>query len=636
MDCATCTRKERVVVWLVWLLVLVVVWQRPGLSQTLPDNLSGSSVPVVLTTTPVRDVFPWWPRWRWRKWALARYQRWQRARRAAKRAAGLARWALAGMLSLAQVVDWLTHCQLQRQLGALPVLYAVLDSLQVRAIINRYYPQTRTVDDGTVALVLILNRLLAPRALHRVADWYARTALVHQLGVPAARFNDDRLARTLDALAPHGRDIWLAVVSAAIERYEIDLSLIFYDLTAFVTHGAYIDSQFVDFGFAHNTPINKRKFKVGVDASADGNIPLLYQTWAGHTADKATVAANLERLAGLLAAQHWPTEQVLLLGDCANLNDRLALLYDRQGIHYLSKAPLVKKVHQALVADVAEADFYRLPLTADLQPTYWGVPVRVPFESDGQRVQHCGLVVLSGPLREAWGQTRREQFAALETVLRDVQQKAARGAPKYRTQPDVHERIRRRLKASPVGQFMLVTVEGTPGSLQVQWSIDQRRLAAAMRQDGRYLLVTNQPTLTPQEMFQRYGQKDGVEKDFTICKHDLRVRPIYLHQDQRIEAMLLLNMLALLTYTVLERELRHAGLQLTTRRLIEQLESLTLIETHCRDGSVLLQLTPLSPDQHRLVRVLAQLELLRPSARSHGPSLETAPWPPAERLLLDG
>jgi hypothetical protein len=459
---------------------------------------------------------------------------------------------------------------------------------------------------------------------------------VHQLGVPAARFNDDRLARTLDALAPHCRDIWLAVVSVAIERYAIDLSLIFYDLTAFVAHGAYSDSQWLDFGFAHNTPINKRKFKVGVNASADGNIPLLYQAWAGHTADKATVATNLERLAGLLAAQHWPTREVLLLGDCANLNDRLALLYDRQGIHYLSKAPLVKKVHQALVADVAEADFYRLPLTDDLQPTYWGVPVRVPFESDGQRVQHRGLVVLSGALREAWGQTRREQCAALETLLQDVRQKAARGAPKYRTVQEVQDRTRRRLQASPVGQFMTVTVAGVPGAVQVAWQIDQPRLVAAMRQDGRYLLVTNQPTLTPQEMFQRYGQKDGVEKDFTVCKHDLRVSPIYLHKDHRIEAMLLLNMLALLTYTVLERELRHAGLQLTTRRLIQHLESLTLIETHCRDGSVLVRLTPLAPEQHRLVQLLVQLDLLRSCARRDALGLVPAPRPPAERLLLNG
>jgi transposase len=636
MDCATCPKKERVVVWLVWLLVLVAVWQRPSLSQIIPDSLPSSGVPVVLAGTPVGEAFPWWPHRRWRKWAWATYRRWQQAQRAAARAAGLARLALAGTLRLATVVDWLTQTQLHRQLGALPVLYAVLDSLQVRPIINRYCPQTRTVDDGTIALVLILNRLLAPRALHRIADWYARTALVQQLGVPAAHCNDDRLARTLDALAPHCRDIWLAVVSVAIERYAIDLSLIFYDLTAFVAHGAYADSQWVDFGFAHNTPSNKRKFKVGLNASADGNIPLVYQAWAGHTADKATVAANLERLAGLLAAHHWPPQQVLLVGDCANLDDRLALLYDQRGISYLSKVPLVKKVHRALVANAREADFYRLPLTNDPQPAYWGVPVAVPFESAGHRVQHHGLVVLSAALREAWGQTRREQFAALAQTLQDVQQKAARGAPKYRTVADVHERIRRRRKASPVGQFIDVTVTGTPGSLQVQWALDQPRLAEAMRQDGRYLLVTNEPALTPQEMFQRYCQKDGVEKDFTVCKHDLQVSPIYLHTDRRIEAMLLLNMLALLTYTVLERQLRQGGLQLTTRRLIQQLESLTLIETHLRDGSVSVRLTPVSPEQQRLVQVLVQLELLHPSARRTVTGLAAASRPPAELLLLGG
>jgi hypothetical protein len=32
-----------------------------------------------------------------------------------------------------------------------------------------------------------------------------------------------------------------------------------------------------------------------------------------------------------------------------------------------------------------------------------------------------------------------------------------------------------------------------------------------------------------------------VEKRFTICKSDLKVSPVYLHQDDRIASMLLLN-----------------------------------------------------------------------------------------------
>jgi len=56
------------------------------------------------------------------------------------------------------------------------------------------------VDHGTVALVLVLKRLTMPLPLYQVADWLAQTVLAYTLGIPATKFNDDRLARTLDAI----------------------------------------------------------------------------------------------------------------------------------------------------------------------------------------------------------------------------------------------------------------------------------------------------------------------------------------------------------------------------------------------------------------------------------------------------
>ena len=129
------------------------------------------------------------------------------------------------------------------------------------------------MDDGAVALVLTLIRRMAPRPLFRGADCVAKTGLVPKLGIPASKFNYDRLARTLDDLAPHCRDIWIEVVSVAIQHYDIDLSMIFYDLAGFVAHGDYTESEYVNLGFAHNTPSDKRKFEVGIDVAADGNVP---------------------------------------------------------------------------------------------------------------------------------------------------------------------------------------------------------------------------------------------------------------------------------------------------------------------------------------------------------------------------
>jgi len=136
---------------------------------------------------------------------------------------------LSGAVTMAILVDALTRAQLRRQLDALPVLYALLEVLHVREIVNRYCPSDAQVDHGAVAVVLILNRLTAPRALVRVADCVAHTVLTQTPGVPAEKFNDDRLGWTLDALAAHQREIWLDIVNVARVQFNIDLRLIYDD-----------------------------------------------------------------------------------------------------------------------------------------------------------------------------------------------------------------------------------------------------------------------------------------------------------------------------------------------------------------------------------------------------------------------
>jgi hypothetical protein len=128
-----------------------------------------------------------------------------------------------------------------------------------------------------------------------------------------------------------------------------------------------------------------------------------------------------------------------------------------------------------------------------------------------------------------------------------------------------------------------------------------------MQRDGRYLLVTNDPTLSLRKMLILYRQKDGVEKRIQVSKQNLKVSPLYLHKDARIESMLLVNMLALLAYSLLERQAHQSGLQMTTRRIIAKLQNLNVVETFCRDGSYLIRLVPVDEEQAVLLQVLAQM-----------------------------
>jgi len=606
---ATKRRQTQILVWLIWAIACLVFWAWP--EQAVVGDWSVPDLPAlpgIVTHDPGNGpLFPWHPRRRWRKWARRRYYALRRAHRRAVWTARLARLVLTGALTLAQLVDLVTKSQVRRHLGALPVLYALLETLQVRDIINRHCSTRAQVDHGTVALVLILNRLTMPLPLYHIADWLAQTVLVHVLGVPATKFNDDRLGRTLDAIQPHCREVWQDVVQRALVQAEVDLDLIFYDLTAYILHGDYTDSEYADFGFAHNTPMNKRKFKNGLNVAADGNIPIEYAPWSGKTADLATVQENMEQLRRFLARRGWSTEEVMIVGDRANLNDELALAYEDRKVRYLAGLKTQKKVHRELLLAVPEEQFYTHPLTDDQGPQgYWGIPCQVPFEHADRQVHHRGLVVLSGPMRMAHRRARATRLRELREALREVE--ARIGQPHYRTVKAVQKRAETQLKQSSVGTFMQAQAyEDENGQVRLRWWVNRLPLWQAMQQDGRYLLVTNDWTLLPRKMLALYRQKDGVEKRIQVSKHDLKVSPIYLHKDERIEGMLLINMLALLAYSLLERQARQHGLQMTTRRIIAKLQSLNVVETLCWDGSHLIRLVPIDEEQVAILQVLAQV-----------------------------
>ncbi len=610
------TRHDRwshVFVWCFWFVVLLTLTWQGGLAvggAAAPTTAAPGNIVALLVVPPPAPgtTFPWQPHGRWRKWAGLRYRAAQRAYQRAVWAARGARRLLGGALTMAAVVDWLTRAQLRRHLGALPVLYRLLEILNVRQIINRYCPCAGQVDYGAVVVVLVLNRLMAPRPLYKVADWLGQTVLLTVLGIPAAKFNDDRLGRTLDAIAAHQRDIWLDIVQQALRRFDIDLRFLFYDLTALVMHGAYSDSELVDYGFAHNTPSGKQKVKLGATAAADGSVPMEYAPWSGRTADMATVQSNLERLCRLVERQGRPLGEVLIIGDRANLDDELALVYTDKHLKYLAGLQPRKKAHCDLLVAVPEGQFYAYPLTAPVgrEPGYFGIPTVITFTHDGRTVEQRCLVVLSGPMRRALRQGRARQLHDLRAALTAVRTKI--GQKRYRSVQDVQARAATCLRHSPVGQLLTATAFQTPeGPVDLCWAVDRLALFQAMQHDGRYLLVTNDWRLAPRRMLELYRSKDALEKRFEVAKQDLRIRPLYVHRDTRIQAMLLINMLALLAYSLLERQAQQGGWHLTTRRIIAQLEGLTVIETHCRDGSVLRRLTPLDAEQAALLTALAGL-----------------------------
>jgi hypothetical protein len=180
---ATKGRRERFWIWLLCLVVINAV-----LSSNIPQQTGANELLlgiVVEGEAEKKPIWPWQQVWRVKKWAYAKYKACQTHYRRAKRASQLAQMALSGLMPLAQVVDWLTAKQVCYKLGALPVLYILFETLEVRQIINRHCPSKAEVAHGTVALVLVLNRLLLPLPLSQISDW-VKLCWSHCLASPPA------------------------------------------------------------------------------------------------------------------------------------------------------------------------------------------------------------------------------------------------------------------------------------------------------------------------------------------------------------------------------------------------------------------------------------------------------------------
>jgi transposase len=343
----------------------------------------------------------------------------------------------------------------------------------------------------------------------------------------------------------------------------------------------------VDYGFAHNTPSDDPKVKLGLLASQDGGLPLLFQPWSGRTADKATVQTNMHHLRQFLQQNGWKSSQVLVVGDCANLNSELACAYQAANLRYLAGLGKLEKVHKNLILAPDDQSFKHMPLTEKTDPDgYWGVPCEVPFTHDGRTIKHRGVVVLSGPMQQALRQTRRQDLRELQVALHQICCKIDVGQKRYRSEKEINARIATQLKRSPVGNLLKVQLTTTPeGKFTLDWYMDGDALQTAQRGDGRYLLVTNDSSLSYPQMLALYRKKDAVEKRFNACKQVLKVRPLFVHSDERIQAMLLVNMIALLVYSLLERQAEQHGLCLTARQMIERISTLQVQLIEAWDGS---------------------------------------------------
>jgi transposase len=508
------------------------------------------------------------------------------------------------------------------------LLLPILEQLGLREAVNQHCQPADSgadLDVGLVALLLVGNRLVAPQPLVHVEEWLGQTALPELLGFDAGQANDDRLARTLDALVPHLDVLWQELILRAIVAFDLDLSQLCYDLTSISFFGAYEAADLVTYGYSRDHRPDCKQVEVAATVTAAGGVPIDYHMLAGNVADCTTPVANLRRLQRLLAllpARPAGQPLPLVISDRAMLTLASIAAYEASEMRYLG--PLDPGLGHGAVRDVLAAvtaeELAASPLGYRPQrakddsawEAYQGVPRQLLLcHPDAERpplTVHAMVVWSPGKARLDAG-LRTTHLARLEVTLTDLAEKV--GHRPYATKATVERRLAAILARQPARHLVTVRIEAaleateaSAPALQLVWTRDAAAIAAAAALDGRYVLGTNDPSLDPEAMLASAKRRDVPEKRFALVKGPLAVRPVYLHKQERIQALIFCTMVALLVFALLELLAHRASFVASGQTLLAQFAGLAVLILILHDGSTLRRVTGLAPPLATILHAL--------------------------------
>jgi hypothetical protein len=141
------------------------------------------------------------------------------------------------------------------------------------------------------------------------------------------------------------------------------------------------------------------------------------------------------------------------------------------------------------------------------------------------------------------------------------------------------------------------------------YGIDERALQHARLMDGKLLLVTNTPDLTPAEVIRRYKSLADIERGFRVLKSEIEIGPIYHRLPDRIRAHATVCFMALVLYRVMRSRLRQSDTPLSPESALAKLRRIQ----HQRVTLNSQPIAGLSSITHEHASILAALTIKKPT-----------------------
>jgi transposase len=458
------------------------------------------------------------------------------------------------------------------------------------------------------AFVLVANRLCAPSSEHGLARWLETDFVCDRHGrrwQPVWRADAVRQAsrrprvrvafrqlkqwyRTLDQVQAHKNAIEHALYVRLRDLFSLQVDLVLYDLTStyFEGQGPPLSAH----GHSRDGKPRNRQVLVGVVMVAQW--PIAHHVFRGNQRDSTTVTDVLDDL-----DQRFGLRRVVFVGDRGMVTAANLTLLRTRGQGYLVGLVRRRRADVARYLERATGPWTPCPggrTAAEKTPPPATRVQEVPTDEPGRRV-----FVVHSDERLAYEQAQR--LKAMDRVrhqLEALERRVAAGKVKA---------------AAEIGAAAARILQRSHGYRYYAWEYTEERfrffehpthLAREQALEGKYLIQTEEPHLTPVEAVSLYKGLSEVERAFANLKDVIEMRPIYHRTDKRVKAHIFVAALAFLLHRSLEKKLKAAGLDLSATEALQALRSVRVVDIALGTGQTKRSVTR---GTARAARILAAL-----------------------------
>ena len=455
----------------------------------------------------------------------------------------------------------------------------------------RHHMKEHTCDIDIVPPVkaMVFNRLLEPSSKLRVSEWVT-TQAIHEIfpkEIPLHHYY-----RSLDYMMAHKASLEEDIFWKVNNIFNLDLSLVFYDLTSSYFEGDCC--EIAKHGYSRDHRPDCRQIEIGLLVNRDG-IPIAHEVWEGNIKDQKTVPDALETM-----QKRFNVKRCIFVGDNAMATpENINLLRDKN-YEYITSLKLLKDSRAlALLKDSSLPDYEHFTKLKDNLLIHEIPSPGNEFHPD-ERIIICYNPERANVTRQKRDEKLNKSREYLQSIIDKPPQRGRRKKPEK-----VIAMVERNLRKMGTHTYFKYTF--TKNGV-FEYHDNPTTINHANITDGICMLLTNASQLIPDDIALGYRTLSEVEQAFREIKNVIRIRPIYHYKDLRVRGHVFICVLAYLLEKFIEKKLKQSQLTLSTQKALQKLKPLRMVRYTIMNKS-LQKTTHINGEQNEIFNALGVSEI---------------------------